>query len=80
VVLGQSHLENIVSGSEGLKNILVVNDLFLESLVCGFDWDLFASPLSLEGGVVPVDEFILSLGDLLSNAFSGFSVCLGLNN
>jgi len=76
MVLGQAHLEDIVSGSESLQNILVVNQLILESLVSSFNWNFLSSPLSLEGSVVPVEELILSLANLLWNSLASLSVGL----
>jgi hypothetical protein len=76
----QTHLKDIVSSSESLQNVLVLNEEVLESFVSGFDWDLFSSPEIFESLVIPVDELILSLGDLVWDAFTSFSVGLGLNN
>ena len=80
VALSEAHSENIVSSSEGLQYILVVNELVLEGLVGGFHGDLLSSPGVLESLVVPVEELILSLGNLLWDSLRGLAVGLGLHD
>jgi hypothetical protein len=76
MVRGQAHLEDIVPCSESLQHILVVNQLTLESLVSSFYGNLLAPPSGLEGLVVPSEQLILSLCDLLRDSFSGLPVIL----